>query len=620
MKRKKLFINLSILIILLYSFLFMVNKVYAATYQTYTLDDYAYFDPTTERRCDERNYWTMYNQNTTCYRFVILSKNDTADKSTVKIMLDHDIAIGNFDSYSSLLQENTNNWIRYSGNIDIIDENTIEDIMRLSSRPTIANPSVNGGVPYSFFAIDALSIINGIGTNTHGIWSKTLYPDDNAYVYSIDEFGNNRVIPKTESVVRGIRPVLDIDKNLLTKGKMQIDISTILANNSTLYKYAPQSYNSMSYKSLQGFTTTPNNLVFYGMNTSDSAGGMIYSYKASNYSEGNVYYKAGTSHGNDMTYNDNSERILMVGPESYSKIYAYAYDESNNNWLKYNEFVTKNYNDTPENPVNIKYSGIGYDSVDKYYAVNNNYKIYILDGSFNQLYSFDAPRNKIAQGLEYHNGYIYYTTFTDSASNICPSSYQIYCFDADKSSTTFVFNAKLTSDKKPDKNFGRLVNRYYINGKFNGDYMELESISFQNNKAFFGFNDKNQSHADYPFKFYAIDYSNVDQSINYDSIVVTNSDDKKAIIKSNDEILNITGWNSSNDNHEISIVTTPNETINNQNVCDRYTNCKNISLSTPTINLNNMRYYDSGILKYPNDKTTISNFKSDIISTGAIRY
>ena len=69
-----------------------VKSVFA--YDKYTLEDYVFFDPVSSSPCDYTNYWTPYNQNTTCYRFVVLNPNDTASEATIKVLLDHDVDYG----------------------------------------------------------------------------------------------------------------------------------------------------------------------------------------------------------------------------------------------------------------------------------------------------------------------------------------------------------------------------------------------------------------------------------------------------------------------------------------------------------------------------------------------
>ena len=109
-------------VLIVISFLFLFNQtIYAETYKQYRLDDYVFFDPVSTNKCNYTNYWTYYNQDTTCYRFIILDSNDTTSKSTIKIMLDHDVGYDTYDNYQSVLTNKTSNWTRYTGTIDIID-------------------------------------------------------------------------------------------------------------------------------------------------------------------------------------------------------------------------------------------------------------------------------------------------------------------------------------------------------------------------------------------------------------------------------------------------------------------------------------------------------------------
>ena len=80
------------LLLLLFVYFMGVKSVFA--YDKYTLEDYVFFDPVSSSPCDYTNYWTPYNQNTTCYRFVVLNPNDTASEPTIKVLLDHDVDYG----------------------------------------------------------------------------------------------------------------------------------------------------------------------------------------------------------------------------------------------------------------------------------------------------------------------------------------------------------------------------------------------------------------------------------------------------------------------------------------------------------------------------------------------
>ena len=111
-----------------------------------------FFDPVTNIPCNETNYWTPYDQSTTCYRFVSIAINDTNKSSTIRIMLDHDIAISNFSNYKNVLNNLKSKWIRYKGIIDIIDESTLSKLMKYSNKPNITN---------SYYSTNSYYILNG---------------------------------------------------------------------------------------------------------------------------------------------------------------------------------------------------------------------------------------------------------------------------------------------------------------------------------------------------------------------------------------------------------------------------------------------------------------------------
>ena len=85
----------------------------------YKLNTLFYFDPETNNKCDETNYWTPFNQKTTCYRFINLELKDTSEKETIKLMLDHNIAYSDFNSYKLKLKEATSKWKKVSETISI---------------------------------------------------------------------------------------------------------------------------------------------------------------------------------------------------------------------------------------------------------------------------------------------------------------------------------------------------------------------------------------------------------------------------------------------------------------------------------------------------------------------
>ena len=72
-------------------------------YTVFKQNTFFFFDPVSNKRCNEKNYWTPFDQSTTCYRFVSVTDNDTDKNNTIRIMLDHNIAISNFSNYKNIL-------------------------------------------------------------------------------------------------------------------------------------------------------------------------------------------------------------------------------------------------------------------------------------------------------------------------------------------------------------------------------------------------------------------------------------------------------------------------------------------------------------------------------------
>ena len=71
MINKDLFLYITII-----SILFPFFNAYTA----YKLNTFFFFDPVTNSPCNENNYWTPFDQSTTCYRFVSITSDDTTQK------------------------------------------------------------------------------------------------------------------------------------------------------------------------------------------------------------------------------------------------------------------------------------------------------------------------------------------------------------------------------------------------------------------------------------------------------------------------------------------------------------------------------------------------------------
>ena len=190
-------------------------------------------------------------------------------------MLDHNIGTCTYSDYKIVLKEKTANWIKYNRTIDIIDEGTIYKLMQYLEKPTIKTP-VKPKTIIGHYCSNSDYIIKGKKINEKGYWTNTL--QNTKEVYGIDENGKN--IIANISTILGIRPVLDIDKNLLVADSGVIDITNIIKQSTKFsYEYENITYEGLVYKQLQGFTLTNDQLVFISSNNNNRAKSVLYSYK-----------------------------------------------------------------------------------------------------------------------------------------------------------------------------------------------------------------------------------------------------------------------------------------------------------------------------------------------------
>ena len=47
---------------------FKLSKELSEVYTPYNLSTFFFFDPITDKPCSEKNYWTIFDSETTCYR------------------------------------------------------------------------------------------------------------------------------------------------------------------------------------------------------------------------------------------------------------------------------------------------------------------------------------------------------------------------------------------------------------------------------------------------------------------------------------------------------------------------------------------------------------------------
>lgn len=528
--------------------LIILFPVYVDASEIYSIGDFVYYDPVTTKACNHTNYWTPYNTNSTCYRFVVLTVDDSSSKSTLKIMLDHDIGNSTFANYKTVLEKETSSWNRYSGDIDIIDEDTLYNVMKLESKPTLDNISVNGGVSLGFLMVNTMYTTNKVTNSYYGYWTKNVYEADSSYAYTVTEYANNRLVETNKS--RGVRPVLVIDKSLLKKSPVSTNIDSLVKNGQE-YKYKQQSQTDSNYKHLQGFTLTKNKLVFHSMHVGDANKGLVFTYSGDNYQTLDKYDYRDTAHGNDMTYNSKTNKVLLL---VNGDIHEY-----NGDTITYEKTYDTN-----------DYSAIGYDDKWNYYYVYSNQRIYLINNNLEKLYSFDHITLSIKQGMEYHNGYLYLST----SESKCPNMYQIYCLEDEWSATTYVYNVKLNEDGTPSKDFGRLVDKLYIGPGIG----ELESVSFQNNQMFFGYATR-KTDSTYLYKFYSIPYEKIMYKPKY-TVTYTEDTNKSIItISSNEQLKNIEGFTISSDLKSLTKVIVEDTPSEDVNVCDLYNNCTKATLN-----------------------------------------
>ena len=275
-------------------FLLLFSILLINTYPEYKLNTLFYFDPETNNKCDETNYWTPFNQTTTCYRFINLELKDSSEKESIKLILDHNIAYSDFNSYELKLKEATLKWKKVKEPISIIDEETIYKIMNYTNKPNLKNKKIKPYHYLGYYYMNSYYINNEKEINEYGYWTNTIYNKD--YVYTINKDGQNTIVEKDKK--RGIRPVIKILKkniNIITK---EIDITDIIIKKSKIYKYPFENKKygkkNLIYKQLQGFTFTKDKLIFHSSNNDDRKHGILYIYNSPDFKK-NYKIKYGTT-------------------------------------------------------------------------------------------------------------------------------------------------------------------------------------------------------------------------------------------------------------------------------------------------------------------------------------
>ena len=378
-----------------------------------------------------------------------------------------------FSNYENTLKNKTLNWSRYKGEIDIIDESTIFNLMKYS-RKANKTSKVNPRVRITHFHSLSYYINNGKTVNEKGYWTKNSYNEDSSYAYAIDINGRESVVSK--SSIFGIRPVLNIKKSLLTIDPGVIEITDIIKNSTKIYyKCENILYDEIKYGWLQGMTVTNDKLIFMSSNNSNPEKSIMYSYKLNDLK--NLYNKDynNTGHGSGMTYNSKTDKVLVTGLDGI----IYEYDGQT--LIREKEY---------EKSIFPTCVALGYDNNNDLYIGKSNIKLFWVDGiKKTKLYEFGLLMFETQQDLEYYNGYIF-----DGASDFgVPTRYQTYSFYKGYQ-FIYVYDAHLDKNNNPTKNFGRLIARFIMTG-----FGELESISFRDGYAYIGF-------AQRGYNFYKVEY------------------------------------------------------------------------------------------------------------------
>ena len=266
--------------------------------------------------------------------------------------------------------------------------------------------------------------------------------------------------------IYGIRPIINIQKKYLNINSRLIDITEIIDTcNYIHFDVENKLYDGYKYEVLQGFTLSNDKLFFMSSNNNNPEKGVIYSYKLNDL---NNLYKSdysNTGHGNGMTYNSKTNKILTLGFEGVCE-----YNEET--LIREKDYIIGQY---------PGYSAIGYDYNTDLYIGRANHRIFFADTiNMKKKYEYGVFTFEATQDLEYYNGYIF-----DCATDFgLPHPYQKYSFYPGYE-LLYIYDAKFDENGKPTKNFGRLIKRFILKG-----FGELESISFRNGNVYFGFGKK----------------------------------------------------------------------------------------------------------------------------------
>ena len=441
----------------------------------YYLNDLIFYDPVTNSNCNENNYWTIFNQDTTCYRFFSLSIDDTSESETLELILDHDLTSDTFEKAEEILHNYTLNW-KNAKNIELISQQQLFEVLKSSEEPTLQKMKVKA--PYNGHLFTNTKIYNNKNIyNVGGYWTKDLFSENKSYAYALTDDGYNSLTDINTKL--GIRPKITLEKKYIYSIELFSNITNLFFESSSKWVKYPakeKSYSGYSYGNLQGFAVTNDYLIFHSANDSNPYYGLLYVYSGQD-KEYNTLKKVSyglTGHGNGLTFNNRKNTILVASANYYQNTLEYDLEDLEliNNYTK-------------------GFCGIGYDYDNDLYVGYIDRRVYFLNtDTFEEVYSFDLTNFETTQDIEYFGGYVFFVTTNFFAGD----DYQKYSFYNEGSNIIYVYNAKF-ENKKPSKKFGMLEDILYLQS-----LGELEAIEFLDDKVYFGFGRRSEDR-DYPYYF-----------------------------------------------------------------------------------------------------------------------
>ena len=191
--------------------------------------------------------------------------------------------------------------------------------MKYTNKPT-KNSSVSPPIILPYYCSNSFYRNRDKYVYENGYWTNTIYDKNTSY--AIDLICKNMISLKTNKY--GIRPVLNIKKSLLVPDSGVIPITDIITNGTKIdFEYDKTLYDGFIFKGLQGFTVTKDKLVFMCASGNIIENSVMHSYYLNNLSKLYKRKYNKTGHGNGMTYNSKTNKVLLVGPGSYNIVFEY---------------------------------------------------------------------------------------------------------------------------------------------------------------------------------------------------------------------------------------------------------------------------------------------------------